>query len=189
MKFTLLILISLLVLNGCNRKNHEKEITKERIRLEQKEQELSMRENLLNSRERNLLDRELKFDSSYRDVLADSIRTLAGTWLTKMTCIETTCSGSAIGDTKSEHWAFSFQGNTIIAKAVASENLVRVYIGSYNNNTLELVEDRPGTTLQPASKSTVRLRLLNENSMEGEREILRNNECKVIFSIRLDKQS
>ena len=63
-----------------------------------------------------------------------------------MTCIETTCPGSAVGDTKTETWDINYENNLIIAKAMANNKLVRVYTGSYDGTNLTLSEDVANTS-------------------------------------------
>jgi hypothetical protein len=99
-----------------------------------------------------------------------------------MTCTETTCAGSAVGDTKTEEWELSYEGNTLIAKAHTNEQLIRTYKGFYTGNTIELVESRDST--EANVKMVVRLRLADETHMEGQREITRKD-CKIIYDIKL----
>jgi hypothetical protein len=58
-----------------------------------------------------------------------------------MTCTETTCPGSAIGDTKTETWDISYQNNVLLAKANVGDKLTRVYTGTYDGTNLVLIED------------------------------------------------
>ena len=113
---------------------------------------------------------------------------LAGHWVVKMTCTETTCTGSAIGDTRTEQWEIAYQAENIIARAMMNGNLVRAYTGSYNGSMLELTEAREQNTADPVSKMTVRLRLVDDNTMDGTREIIRENNCKVVFAMEMKKQ-
>ena len=105
-----------------------------------------------------------------------------------MVCTETTCPGSAVGDSKTETWDIQYINNKVIAKAQSGEQLVRVYTGIYTGNTLELVENNESTGTQPATKMVVQLRIVNPRSMEGQREIIREGNCKILYSLQLTKQ-
>jgi len=190
------LLLSFLFCSGCDLRKREDELQKKETAINQKEQELLLKEKTLQLKETELMQRELKLDSvKNTDTVqkADSTHLynplLIGTWSVKMTCTETTCEGSAVGDTKTEQWNISYQGNTIIAKAMANDKLVRVYTGFFTGNTVELVEDRKIIPLQPATKMAVRLQVINEKSMDGQREIARDNECKVVYAIQARKQN
>jgi hypothetical protein len=149
---------------------------------------LRIKEDDLQKREAKLDSSRKKDSSSVQDTLHLINPALAGAWAVKMTCTETTCTGSAVGDVKNEQWDISYQGNTIIAKAMAGNQLARVYTGFYSGATVELTEDRISAPLQPAAKMVVRLRIVDEENMEGQREIVRDKECKVIFALQMKKQ-
>jgi hypothetical protein len=104
-----------------------------------------------------------------------------------MTCTEATCAGSAVGDTKTEQWNISYEANTIIAKAMSDDKLVRTYTGIPAGEVIELVEGPHANVSQSATKMIVRLRLINSTAMDGKREIIRNN-CKVIYDLKMEKQ-
>jgi hypothetical protein len=104
-----------------------------------------------------------------------------------MACIETSCTGSAVGDTKTEQWDINLQNDHIIAKASSGDKIVRVYSGRTAGNTLELIEHKD-TALIYDTRMVVRLRLINKNTIEGVREIVREKDCKIVYSLRMDKQ-
>jgi hypothetical protein len=66
--------------------------------------------------------------------------------------------------------------------------LQRVYSGLYTGNTLELVEDRAVANGQPATRMIVRLRMVSNRTLEGQREIVREGECKIIYALQMEKQ-
>jgi len=76
-----------------------------------------------------------------------------------------------------------------VAKAISDSRLVRVYSGSLVDNTAELVEERKDSSSQHDIKMTVRLRVRDDSNMEGEREIVRENDCKIIYALQMQKQS
>ena len=49
------------------------------------------------------------------------------------------------------------------------------------------MESRESNTSEPASKMVVRLRVVNEKTMEGQREIIRDNNCKVVYAMQMEK--
>jgi Tfp pilus assembly protein PilX len=182
------LLLLLLGTTGCETRKREEELQQKETALNQKEQELALKEKTLQAREDELNQRAQKLDStSHADTASQVLPALVGTWSAKMTCTETTCTGSAVGDTKTEQWTFSYQGNTILVKANAGEKLVRSYTGIYNGSAVELAEERTTTNSEPAAKMVVRLRLLDDANMEGQREIVRDD-CRVVYSVQLQKQ-
>ncbi|MGI8599333.1 MAG: hypothetical protein ACR2KB_08760 [Chitinophagaceae bacterium] len=105
-----------------------------------------------------------------------------------MVCTESTCPGSAVGDIRNETWQINYESNKVIAQARASNQLVRIYTGIYTGNTLELIEDAQVSPSQPATRMVVRLRLTSDTRMEGTREIVREGDCKIIYSMDMTKQ-
>ena len=185
-RLILILLTTVAFLSSCH-DSRVQNMEKRENELNLREQELLRKEKALELREADLVKREQKTDSLMSDSTAVP-PVVAGTWTTKMTCTETTCTGSAVGDIKTEQWNVILEGNSIIARAIAGEQLVRVYTGSYTGNTIELVEDRESTSTQPATKMIVRLRLTNGTTMEGQREIVRENDCKIIYAVQMNKQ-
>ena len=175
----------ILLLSACRGGQKERLLQEKETRLQQKEQELILREKTLDIKEQEWLRRQQQ-DTATLDTLQHIDPSLAGNWTVKMTCTETTCAGSAVGDTKTEQWQLSYQDKNIIARAMSNDALVRVYTGIYTGNTVELVS--AGSEGTPASKMVVRLRRVNETTLEGEREIVRENQCKIVYALKLDKE-
>lgn len=188
MKSLFLYMMAVLLLFSCTNQKREEELGRKEAALNQKEQELSLKEKSLQLKEEDLLQREKKLDSTAN---SDSLHfinpVLAGNWSVKMTCTEATCSGSAVGDTKNEQWQISYEGNSILAKAMSGGQLARVYTGFYTGNTVELVENRDSTASGLSTKMVVRLTIVDETHLDGQREITRQN-CKVIYSLQMEKQ-
>lgn len=183
--FSLLLLFT----SGCNFRKREDDLQKREAMLNQKEQELLLKEKTLNQREIDLTQREQKADSTS---LSDSTHqvnpVLVGIWSVKMTCTETTCPGSAVGDTKLEQWDISYQAKNIIAKATVNEELARTYTGFFTGNTVELVQESTNLPAQVPTRMVVRLRVIDDKHMEGQREIVRDNNCKIVYDLQLEKQ-
>lgn len=157
--------------------------------MKKREDSLLFKEKTLQLIEEELAKREQRLDSSEKiDSFHQIPPSLIGHWETKMTCTESTCKGSAVGDTKTEQWNISYQSNLLLAQAMAQEQLIRVYTGTYTGHTIELVDNRTGTSTEPPSKMVVRLRLVDSLHMEGQREILRDNDCRVVYALQMEKQ-
>ncbi len=184
-----LVVLLLLILNSCNLDRKEKELQQKQDMLDQKEQQLILRDKTLQLKEEELIAREIKLDSTLRKDSTSAIdSTLLGRWAVKMVCTETSCSGSAVGDTKTEQWEITNEGNSFIAKAMSGDQVIRVYTGLYTGNTLELVAEVERTPAQPAAKIVARLHIANESRLEGAREIVRENDCKITYTMEMDKQ-
>jgi hypothetical protein len=176
------LLISLLFAS-CNKNKKLKDLT---AQLNQKEQQLLLLQQELHSKEDSLAQLKKLLDST--QIHLDSVGTfnpeLVGDWQVKMVCTETTCDGSAIGDTKTEQWNISFENNKVIAKASTNDKLNRIYSGLYKNKSLQLIA-------HPSTSNTVMkvtLQQTKKNTLEGTREILMGDQCKIIYSMHLVKQ-
>ena len=184
-----LIYPMIFLLSACGFRDREEALQKKEEELNQKEQALLIKEKTLQFREINLLLKEKRIDSTLRE---DSKMTynpaLVGQWDVTMNCIETTCAGSAIGDTKKELWIIQNEGLHILAKAMKGNQLLRIYTGSYTNKNLELVDSTTVSPTAPATKITVRLQPVDATSMEGQREIVREGDCKIIYALQLVKK-
>src|SRR5215217_1863738 len=138
--------ILLLVTSSCESRRRQDELEKRAMDLNQKEQELLFKEKTLQAKEQELLKREAKIDSSMKlDTVQQYNHALVGSWSVKMTCIQTTCMGSAVGDTKNEVWNLSYNRNIVVAKAMQGDDLARIYSGSYTGNSIELSETSDST--------------------------------------------
>jgi hypothetical protein len=187
--FILFVFLLLFSLTSCDLRQREEALNQREAQLNQREQELSLKEKTIQLKEEDLVKREQRIDSTrLQDSVAVYNAALPGTWDVKMVCTETSCPGSAVGDTKNESWEIAYQENAIIARAMVSNELVRVYSGFFTGNTLELIETRDNAPNQPTTRMVVRLRLAKENVMEGNREIERIGECKIIYQIVMNKK-
>ena len=167
----------------------EEALRKKEIAINEKEQELILKEKSLEIKEANLLQKEQILDStSINDSTFIYNPVLIGLWSVKMVCTETTCPGSAIGDTKSEQWDIIYQGNKIVAKAIVDYKVVRIYSGVFKGNTLDLIDEQDIANPQNKTRITVRLRITSDKTMEGQREILRVGDCRILYSLQLNKE-
>lgn len=175
----------LLLFSGCGLKEQEKKLNERAKSLDEKEQILLRWENELELREADLSKREKILDSTshVHDTIGVYNPDLIGRWQVKMLATETTCEGSVIGDSKTEQWEIVYQNNKYIANAMYGKNLVRVYSGIYKDDVLLL-------TSQPSGADAfikVTLRLVKANRMEGEREISQQGNCRILYSLAVDK--
>lgn len=179
--------------SGCSSASRQKELQDKELALQQKERELNTREQELAIREELLLQREQKMDSTglvdstqYIDSIQAANMNITGRWNVQMTCTETTCPGSAVGDIKNEQWEIVQQANTIIVRARANDQLVRVYTGSIENGTVSLIADQTGSTDATPVKMAVQFKPVNNKRMEGKREIIREKDCRIVYTLIMD---
>lgn len=187
MKWILLWLFLFPFFSSCTLQERETALQKREAALNEREQQLILREKAIQLKEEDLAKLQNPVDSISIDSSVYNAN-IVGTWNVKMVCTETTCAGSAVGDTRTETWQINYESNKVIAQARAGNQLVRIYTGMYTGNTLELVEDREISPSQPATRMVARLRITSDTKMEGSREILREGDCKIIYSMDMTKQ-
>ncbi len=191
MKLIILFLLLSFLNSGCGLRERELELEKKMNEVSQKEQELLLKEKSLQAKEDELAKKVKQLDSTTNNS-ADSIfalhTQLTGKWNVTMRCTETTCSGSAVGDTKNEQWEFSFQNNVIVAQAFSDNKLVRVYSGTNNGNSVELSTQPDNADPLLSTKMIVRIQEIKENEMQGQREILRPDNCHIVYALDFKKQ-
>ena len=189
MKYLLFLLFVLGT--GCGLHERELELEKRLGEVNRKEQELLLREKSLEIKAEELAQKEKMLDSTSNNVI-DSFFTrhpqLPGKWNVEMRCTETTCSGSAVGDIKNEQWEISYEGKVIVAKAFADNKLVRIYIGGNKGNTVELSTEQDNPDPALSARMIVRFQEINESEIQGQREIIRPDNCHVVYSLELKKQ-
>ncbi len=187
--FYLLLIFFAFFNNGCGLRQRELELEKKENDINQKEQKLLLLERQLQLKEEALLQREKEIDTTLiQQPVADSAQvnlSMVGKWTVTMRCTETTCEGSAVGDTKIEQWDIEYQNYTVIVKAYTDSKITRIYSGTYNEAGLQLVaENEPEA---PSTKITVRLQQKNPRDMEGIREINRQDACRIIYAVTMKK--
>lgn len=187
MKYVFCLLTAAFLMPGCGLQEKEQALKKKEVELNQKEQELILREKTLQFKEEEVAQKERRLDTLAKDSAFMFHPNLSGIWSTKMTCVETTCTGSAVGDVKIEKWTFSYEGNHIIARVISDNKLVRVYTGAFNANTLELTQFTEATPTSPATRMNVRLMVKDDTHLEGQREIVRENECRITYAVQIEK--
>ena len=182
----------LIFLLGCNLREREMELKNKMSEINQKKQELSFKEKSLQLREKELNEREKSLDSVLNKPFVDTISSrhpgIPGIWLVKMLCTETTCPGSAVGDTKTEQWEINYQDNAVIAKAMSDNKLVRIYTGAFTGDALDLLTQSIDSGKTKPVNMTVHLKKIKENEMEGQREIIRPGDCRIVYDLELKKK-
>lgn len=185
----LVIISSILIfLTSCSLREREQALDKRSSELDQKEQELLLKEKSLQLKEEALKKRDSLSGSTAEDSSGVVDPHLPGNWAVKMVCTEASCPGSAVGDTKNETWQVSYQGKNILVRAMTGKQLVRVYSGFYNGSFIELEEDHQDQDAPSASKFNVRLTKTDSLTLEGHREIIRDGNCKIVYSVNMTKQ-
>ena len=200
MKLLYFSLILLLFSPACSTREEENSIRLKVAELSQKEQELLAREQLLEQKELELSRREHVLDSASKkvpdsalnmsstDSLLHSRPHMPGLYNVTMKCTKTNCPGSAVGDTKNEQWNISFEQNLVIIRAMADKKLVRIYKGNYLPGGIELEAQADSLTTLPVGKIIVRLQETKDNQLDGVREITRQDDCRIIYDLDLEKQ-
>jgi hypothetical protein len=191
MKLFFLLVVATFLMPGCEIRKREMLLDQKEAALNQKEQQLLLREKSIQVKEEELLSREKSLDSTTKMRIADTLAALypalPGSYSVTMSCTETTCAGSAVGDTKTEQWELTIENNTVFAKAFSDGKLVRIYSGTYVNNLLELYAQQDQTTTAQTGEIIVRIQATKENQFEGQREI-RKDRCRILYKLALTKQ-
>jgi hypothetical protein len=174
-----------IILQSCGLNEREKNLKKRQKETARKEQQLLAWEQRLKMKEGKLDYTKQLLDSTKKQV--DSVSTydpaIVGKWNVKMSCIETNCDGSALGDTKTEQWAITYKQNTVVVNAYSGTVLARVYIGTYKNNVLQILDEKPNA----GALIIATLNFINEDKMDGIREVVQNDECKIVYALNARK--
>jgi len=176
------IIILGITLQSCGLNEREKNLKKQQLEINQKEQQLLVWEQRLKLREQELDNAKHVLESAQMQIDTAINPLLVGKWIVKMTCAETSCDGSAIGDTKTEQWDIQYSGKNLVVNAYSGLVLVRVYTGSYQNKVLRIVDEKPNSQ----ALITANINFINGNKMDGLREISQKD-CKIIYQLNMDR--
>lgn len=186
------IVFLLLFFASCENSQKARLLDQKEKMLLEKEQHIVLQEQSLVLRESALALKEKKVDSASLKFINDSLAAtrpdIRGIWLVKMICTETTCSTSAVGDTKTEQWEISQEQTLIIAKSTSNDKTGKIYSGKYIGETIELAALQDSSEAGRSTKMIVRLQPTKENEMEGQRQIIRSDDCQIIYAMQLKKQ-
>ncbi|MEJ7556817.1 MAG: hypothetical protein WKF66_00815 [Pedobacter sp.] len=178
----ILIVILALSLQGCGQSEREKNLQEQQMEINKKEQQLFVWEQRLKLREQELNAARHVLDSSHLQIDTAYNPLITGKWVAKMICTKTSCDGSAIGDTKTEQWDISYNGEEVVVKAYSGPVLIRVYTGSYKNKVLKIVDEKPNLE----ALISANLNFIDSTRMDGLREISQKD-CKIIYELTLEK--
>lgn len=191
MKYQLLFLLLSYLISGCGLREREQELDRRLLEVNQKEQELLLKEKSLQLKEDEIARKEKLLDSTTKnqtDSLFTRFPQVTGKWNVTMRCTETNCSGSAVGDTKNEQWEIHYQNRSIVAEAFSDNKLVRVYSGSNNGSSIELSTEQENSDLNAkATRMIVRIQEIGENEMTGQRDIIRPDNCHIVYSLEFKR--
>lgn len=177
-------------LGSCGFEERKKSLDAREVSLNEKEQNLLIKEKMLLQ-----LEDSIKLSIAKQDSLALSLKTLGlplpdslqGTWNINMLCTQTNCSGSAVGDTRKESWTFSGGDSAgVYVKAMQGENLVRVYTGIFDGSgfvlsTPNVTGDANTTTMN------VKLSINTPDKMNGTRIIQQADGCTITYKIDAER--
>lgn len=186
--YSIILFILITGFSGCGFAERERKIKEQETGLAQREQALLIKEQDLIQKEAALHALAQALDSNKKawDTVGVYDEAIVGEWNVTMTCVETSCDGSAIGDKKVEKWVFSYENMSLKVSAYSGKNFTRTYIGWYKNNILSLrVPDNPeGTSI------TVQLRPATDkqNKFIGRREIQQPN-CKIVYELDASRKA
>lgn len=194
-KFTFIIAACFICLSGCGIRSEKERLQLKEQQLNEKEKQLSYKEQELNILEASLNEKQKAIDSvmSLPDTLSANYAKLTGSWQVKMVCTEAGCPGYAIGDTKVEQWILGFSNNKVIVQALNNKKqLLRVYSGYITADaSISLMEqiNTNDSAANPATRTSAILKPSKDGIMNGERTLIHSDNCKVLYSLDLRKQS
>ncbi len=183
-RFLLIFLLLLFFLSGCGLNERQSAIEKREQELNQKEKELLLWEKDLQLKEDSLkLIIALQDSASLNDSTLEVPQEILGMWTTKMVCTQSSCSGSVLGDTKVEQWLISVQNKIVIVQAMNNKmQISRIYTGTINENGQISLQTSRIDLNSPDNKMTtinVLLEKKGDNTMEGQREIIQADNCRL----------
>lgn len=184
-----MIMLLAICLQSCGLREREMELDAKTKEVNEKEQQLMLKEKALQLKEQELISLQQKLDSSGLHLPKDTVSVnpaFLGEWNVRMNCIETSCQGSAVGDTKTETWVIEKQESNITAKAMTGNQLVRAYTGRFNGSFLVLNATQMDSSKVQA-RITVRLQRVSTGQLEGQREIVRPGECRILYELQLKR--
>lgn len=188
-KYFALTFYCFLLFSSCGFQEQEKKIKEREMELNQREQALNIKEHALLLLEEQLNEREQKLDSNLfvPDTLLGTYPNLPGSWNVKMVCSETTCPGSAVGDSKTETWEISIQNNSVIVGALSNGTLSRIYSGNFQEDRLVVSSENTDTQTNQKVKILIRLKQTKDGNMIGTREIIRAEDCHIVYDLDVKK--
>lgn len=177
-------------LSSCGFEERKKALDARETALKEREQHLLVKQKMLLQ-----LEDSIKLSIAQQDSLTISLKniglplpdSLQGTWNVNMLCTQTTCSGSAVGDTRKESWTFSGGDSTgVYVKAMQGENLVRVYSGIFDGSGFVLSTPNVAGEVN-ATTMNVKLNINTRDKLSGSRIIQQADGCTITYKIDADR--
>ena len=183
---TITLSVSLMLFAACREAYKERELAERLNQVSLKEKELAQKEDSLRAREAALRTREVRLDSLLTS--RDSVRTVhpevVGAWTVTMKCTETSCPGSAIGDQKTEQWTVRYEADRVVVDAISSNKQQRTFHGAFHDAQLTLAVQKSTAMV---ADITIKLTLSKPNKLEGVREVVQQDGCKVLYAMEVQK--
>lgn len=177
------LLVFALFLFSCTNQE-EQQLRARSAALDKLRDSLMAKERALNLKAEELDRREQVLDTTTTDIPEGIMNSnLTGKWQVKMTCVETNCTGSAIGDVRNEQWNIAYRNDLFIVEGLANGKVNTLYTGLYNGQELQL---NSGTSAVGTVISIV-LTPAESGSMVGRREVTQAGGCKIFYRLNLNK--
>ncbi len=82
----------------------------------------------------------------------------------------------------------SYQNHGRVIQVFSNNNIVRVYSGNTDGTVVELTTEPDNADPSLSTKMIVRLQDIKENEIQGQREIIRPDNCHIVYALNLKKQ-
>ncbi|MDF2553284.1 MAG: hypothetical protein K0R77_2559 [Chryseobacterium sp.] len=163
----------------------------------QKQEQLTERETKLLEKEKLFAKKESEYQAllKMRDSIfnkKDSVQILlwpqevAGVWSGKVICTESNCSDYAVGDQRIDNWEFDSDSIQLSTKIINNNNLIRTYLGKFENNEVKL-NYKTDSTAQKNVEMNILLNEISPNKIRGIRTVTVDNNCTARFSVELTR--
>ena len=184
------VLALLMYLASCGQAEREQKLVAREKQVLELRQELNLKANALalQATQLNQMSAQLDSVNITQDSLKSRFPLLVGKWQVSMTCTETNCPGSAVGDTKTEQWLISKSAGSIIVQAYSNQTVNRVYVGKYHQGSIRLTAQPILTDIDTTTNIKVVLQPQKDSvALAGTRTIHRAD-CTIVYEMTLKKQ-
>lgn len=113
---------------------------------------------------------------------------LMGIWNVTMTATESTCEGTNVGDSKSETWTIESEAGVIKIRVSNNKNTGDSYNAKFLPQYNMLVGKGKDYDLFVTGDITLKLTMIEDNKMEGTREVIVSTPCKIEYKLTARKQ-
>ncbi|MCU7615716.1 hypothetical protein NZ698_00780 [Chryseobacterium sp. PBS4-4] len=182
-KYLFILFISFFLLQSCENKEKQQQLTERETKLLEKEKLFAQKESeyqtLLKMR-----DSIFKKKDSIQIVLWP--QEISGAWSGKVICTESNCSDYAVGDQRVDNWEFDSDSIQLSTKIINNSNLIRTYIGKFENNEVKL-NYKTDSTAKKNVEMNILLNEISSNKIRGIRTVTVDNNCTARFSVELTR--